>query len=125
MTVDLIERAMQMAMNLRKPTKGLIFHSDRGSQYTSHRFQHQLKSSNITSSMSCRVACLDYAVVERFFGSLKNEWLLNIYHLTRQVMKEDVEAYIRYYNQVRMHTSNGDCSPIEFEQSRIIVSYAA
>ncbi len=52
MTVDLVERAMQMALNLRRPTKGLIFHSDRGSQYTSHRFQRQLKNNNITISMS-------------------------------------------------------------------------
>ena len=125
MTVDLVERAMQMALNLRRPTKGLIFHSDRGSQYTSHRFQQQLKNNNITASMSGRGACLDNAVVERFFGSLKNEWLLNIYHLTRLGMKEDVEVYIRYYNQIRLHTSNGDCSPIEFEQSTIKVSYAA
>jgi len=65
-----------------------------------------LKNNNITASMSGRGACLDNAVVERFFGSLKNEWLLNIYHLT-------------------LHTSNGDCSPIEFEQSTIKVSYAA
>jgi len=44
MIVDLVERAIQMALNLRKPTKGLIFHSDRGYQYTSHRFQQQLKT---------------------------------------------------------------------------------
>ena len=93
MTVDLVERAMQMALNLRKPTKGLIFHSDRGSQYTSHRFQQQLKNNNVTASMSGRGACLDNAVVERFFGSLKNEWLLNIYHLTRQGMNEDVRVF--------------------------------
>jgi putative transposase len=125
MTVDLVERAMQMALNLRSPTKALIFHSDRGSQYTSHRFQKQLKDNNVTASMSGRGACLDNAVVERFFGSLKNEWLLNVYHLTRYGMKEDVEGYIRYYNQIRLHTSNGNCSPIEFEQSTINVSYAA
>jgi hypothetical protein len=125
MSVDLVERAMQMALNLRQPTKVLIFHSDRGSQYTSHRFQQQLKNNNITASMSGRGSCLDNPVVERFFSRLKNEWLLNIYHLTRNDMREDVEAYIRYYNQIRFHTSNGDCSPIEFEQSTIKVSYAA
>ncbi len=57
MTVDLVERAMQMALNLRQPTKALIFHSDRGSQYTSHRFQKQLKDNNIIVSMSGRGAC--------------------------------------------------------------------
>jgi len=87
MTVDLVELAMQMALNLRRPTKGLIFHSDKGSQYTSHRFLQQLKNNNITASISERGACWD-AVVERFFGSLKNEWLLNIYHLTSHSMKK-------------------------------------
>lgn len=130
MTVDLVERAMQlchlqMALNLRKPNKGFIFYSDRGSQYTSHQFQKQLKTNNITASMSGRGTCLDNAVVERFFGSLKNEWLLNIYHLTRQDMTEDVEAYIRYYNQIRLHTSNGDCSPIEFELAKTIMALRA
>ncbi|WP_425544890.1 IS3 family transposase [Colwellia asteriadis] len=48
-----------------------------------------------------------------------------IYHLTRSDMKEDVEVYIRYYNQIRLHTSNSDCSPIEFDQSTINVSYVA
>jgi len=52
---------------------------------------------------------------------MKNEWLLNIYHLKRGGMKNDVEAYILYYNQIKLHTSNGDCSPIEFGQSTINV----
>ncbi|MFU7508229.1 integrase core domain-containing protein, partial [Vibrio cholerae] len=50
----------------------------------------------------------DNAVVERFFGSLKNEWLLNVYHLTRESMKTDAEKYIKYYNSVRLHTSLND-----------------
>lgn len=60
--------------------------------------------------MSGRGAFWDTAV-ERFFGSLKNEWLLNIYHLTLPGMKEDVEAYIRYYNQIRPHTVNDAAIP--------------
>lgn len=87
-----------MAFNLRKPNNRLIFHSDRGSQYTSHRFQKQLRSYNIIASMSRHGAFWDNVVVERFFGSLKNEWLLNIYHLTRNGMKKDVDAYVRYYS---------------------------
>ena len=63
MTVDLVKRAMQMVLNLRNPTKGLIFHSDRGSQYTSHSFQKQLTNNNITASMSGSGSCLDNAVV--------------------------------------------------------------
>ena len=122
MTVDLVERAMQMAITLRKPDERLIFHSDRGSQYTSKRFGRLLKKHRIQASMSGVGACWDNAVVERFFGSLKNEWLLKAYHLTRQTMKKDVEQYIRYYNHERLHSANDDVSPVEFEMSQSKVS---
>jgi putative transposase len=115
MTVALVKRAMQMAINLRQPKKGLIFHSDRGSQYTSGSFAKQLKTCKIKASMSGKGACWDNAVVERFFGSLKYEWLFHVIHSTREAMKTDVEAYIKYYNQDRLHTANGDLSPIRFE----------
>lgn len=122
MTVSLVERAMSMAINLRQPKSGLIFHSDRGSQYTSHRFARQLKKRKIRASKSGVGACWDNAVVERFFGSLKYEWLFNVIHLTRESIKLDVKAYIRYYNQDRLHTANGDLSPISFEMSKGKVS---
>jgi len=122
MTVELVMRSMNMAIALRQPGKrGVLFHSDRGSQYTSNNFQELLKNNNITASMSGKGACLDNAVVERFFGSLKNEWLLNIYHLTRDEMKKDAEEYIHYYNKIRLHTTLGDVAPIEFENSKINV----
>ncbi|WP_143327778.1 IS3 family transposase, partial [Colwellia chukchiensis] len=82
---------------------------------TSKRYQALLWANRIMSSMSGRGACLDNAVVERFFGSLKNEWLLNVYHLTRESMKIDVEKYVKYYNSIRLHTTLNDMSPIEFE----------
>lgn len=119
MTVSLVKDSMQMALTLRQPQQGCLFHSDRGSQYTSNCFQELLKTNNIIASMSGKGACLDNAVVERFFGSLKNEWFFNLYYLTRDGMKKDVEAYIRYYNGVRLHTTIGDISPIEFENSQI------
>ena len=124
MSVALVERAMKMAINLRKPMPGagLLFHSDRGSQYTSEHFGNLLKQHQITPSMSSVGACLDNAVVERFFGSLKHEWLLKVIHLTRESMKLDVEAYIRYYNQDRLHTTLGDLSPINYEKFQLKVS---
>jgi len=125
MTVDLVKRAMHMAIILRKPERGLVFHSDRGSQYTSKRFGKLLKKHGIHASMSGKGACWDNAVVERFFGSLKNEWLLKIYHLTREAMKQDVQHYIRYYNHTRLHSANGDLSPIDFEMSLLKVSAVA
>jgi putative transposase len=104
-----------MAIHLRQPAPGLLFHSDRGSQYTSGSFAKQLKTRKIKASMSGKGACWDNAVVERFFGSLKYEWLFQVIHVTRDAMKMDVEAYIKYYNQDRLHTANGDLSPIRFE----------
>ena len=108
MTVDLTMRAMQMAIDLRQPKGNLIYHSDRGCQYTSTRCQAKLWSNRIAPSMSGYGACLNTPVVEQLFGSLKNEWLLNVYQLTKESMKIDVEKYIKYYNSVRPHTTLND-----------------
>ncbi|WP_323159237.1 integrase core domain-containing protein, partial [Pseudomonas marginalis] len=104
---------------LRQPKKGLVFHSDRGSQYTSKRYRHLLTSYSIRASMGDVGACWDNAVVERFFGSLKHDWVLKIPQPTRKQMKEDVIAYMRYYNLERLHTANGDLPPIEYEQNSL------
>ncbi|GLS92424.1 hypothetical protein GCM10007916_34950 [Psychromonas marina] len=72
--------------------------------------------------MSSVRACLDNAVVERFFGSLKNEWLLNVVHLARDAMMMDTEEYIRYYNHERLHTTLGDLTPINYENLQSQVS---
>ena len=76
MTTDLVSRAMIRAYSLRQPLKGLVFHSDRESQYTSKRYRTLLSSFGIRASMGDIGACWDNAVVERFFGSLKHGWLL-------------------------------------------------
>ncbi len=117
MTTDLICKAMMMAYNLRKPPAGLVFHSDRGSQYTSKRYQKLLANYSVRSSMGDVGACWDNAVVERFFGSLKHDWVFKVAQPTREHMKKDVAAYMRYYNLERLHTTNGDQSPINYENS--------
>ena len=122
MTTDLICKAMIKAVNLRQPLKGLVFHSDRGSQYTSKRFRRLLDSYGMRSSMGDVGACWDNAVVERFFGSLKHDWILKVAQPTRDHMKADVAAYIKYYNLDRLHTANGGVSPINFELSQQKVS---
>lgn len=119
MTADLVSKALMKAYNLRQPEKGLVFHSDRGSQYTSKRYSRLLTSYGIRASMGDVGACWDNAVVERFFGSLKHDWVLKIAQPTRKQMKEDVIAYMRYYNLERLHTANGDLSPIEYEQNSL------
>jgi putative transposase len=122
MTTDLISKAMIKAVNLRQPPKGLVFHSDRGSQYTSQPFRDLLGGYDIRSSMGDVGACWDNAVVERFFGSLKYDWIFKVAQPTREHMKADVAAYIRYYNLDRLHTANGGVSPINFENAQIKVS---
>ena len=63
-------------------------------------------------------ACWNNAVIERFFGSLKHDWILKIAHPTREHMKQDVTQYMRYYNNDRLHTANGDMSPVKYELSQ-------
>ncbi len=115
MTTSLVNRALIKAYNIRQPPRGVVFHSDRGSQYTSKRYRSLLESYGIRASMGDVGACWDNAVVERFFGSLKHDWVLKIPQLTRDGMKKDVTAYMRYYNSERLHSSNGDLSPVAYE----------
>lgn len=71
MKTGLIQRALAHAYELRKPPKGLLHHSDRGSQSASHAYRKQLEGYHVRGSMSGKGNCYDNAVVERFFGSLK------------------------------------------------------
>lgn len=122
MTAELVERSFLQAYWLRKPNKGLIFHSDQGSQYTSNRFKECLKNLGIRQSMGSTGACWDNAVVERFFGSLKHDWLFKVHQPSREHMKQDVTAYMHYYNLRRLHTANGNMSPVDYENCKINVS---
>ena len=115
MTSNLVEKALIKAYNLRQPPTGLVFHSDRGSQYTSRRYQKLLNSYGMRASMGDVGACWDNAVVERFFGSLKHDWLFKVHQPTRGHMKKDVAAYMMYYNLERLHTANKDMSPTDYE----------
>jgi putative transposase len=73
------------------------------------------------SSMSGRGNCYDNAVIERFFGSLKFEWLANVIHLTREGIINDVNKYIRYYNGTRPHATRDYKTSIEYQNSQIKV----
>ena len=116
MTTDLIYKAMIMAYNLRQPLKDLVFHSDRGSQYTSKRYRELLKAFGIRSGMSDVGACWGNAVVECFFGSLKHNWIFKIAQPPREHMRKDVASCMRYYNLDRLHTANGYQSPVNYEK---------
>ncbi len=122
MTKDLVGKALMKAVNLRQPKSGLVFHSDRGAQYTSHFYRKLQAANGIRASMGSVGACWDNAVVERFFGSLKHDWILKVAQPTREHMKKDVADYMRYYNNDRLHTANNGMSPVKYEMSQIEVS---
>jgi len=103
-------KALVKPVNIRQPDKGLVFHSDRGSQYTRRPFRQILARYGIRSSMGDVGTCYDYAVVERFFGSLKHDWIFKAHQPTREFMKQDVAKYIKYYNLDRLHTANFESS---------------
>lgn len=114
----LVIRALMMAIALRQPPPGLIHHSDRGSQYASQQYQQLLKTHEIVSSMSRKGNCWDNAPVERFFSSLKREWIGDQWYQTREQAIADIRDYlVGYYNSCRLHSTLGYMTPINFEKS--------
>ncbi|WP_440863533.1 IS3 family transposase [Symbiopectobacterium purcellii] len=92
-TSSLVCGALMKAYNLRTRPPGLVVHTDRGAQYTGQRFQALLSSYRLRSSMGDVGACWDNAVMERFWGSLKHEWLLLVPQPTRAYMEHDVAPH--------------------------------
>ncbi|GHO68350.1 transposase [Ktedonobacter sp. SOSP1-52] len=112
----LVEQAMAMAIRHRKPEAGLLHHSDRGCQYTSHAYQRFLQDHGIRVSMSRKGNCWDNSVMERFFGTLKRECTSRTHFATHEEARTALFAYIEvYYNRVRKHSTLGYLSPIQFE----------
>ena len=115
---DLVIDALEMAWYQRNPGKqaGLIFHSDRGSQYASEDFAKVLEHCAITPSMSRKGNCWDNACSETLFGSLKVERLHGERFETIRAAKDAVIAWLLWYNQTRMHSTLNYASPMQFEQ---------
>jgi len=116
MKAKLVCDALQMAVWRRRPKAGLIHHSDRGSQYASRAFRRLLKAHGIKGSMSRKGDCWDNAVVESFFGSLKQELVQWQSYQTRYEAQQDILEYISmFYNSTRLHSYLGYMSPNDFE----------
>jgi putative transposase len=116
LTVDLAKRALTMALANRKPTVGLLHHSDRGSQYAATSYQRLLDEYGITTSMSRTGNCWDNACVESFFGTLKRELVYHRHYATREDATQDIFEYIEvFYNRKRRHSTLGYDSPAEYE----------
>lgn len=113
---ELTLAALRMALQRRRPLPGLIHHSDRGSQYTSHQYQHLLKAHQIQPSLGKVGSCFDNAAMESFFGSLKSEWLYFQRFDTRQQAMTSIFYYIEsFYNRQRRHSTIAYLSPLAFE----------
>ena len=119
MTRDIVIDALRMAWFKRHPSKhaGLIFHSDRGSQYASKDFRDVLTEYGITSSMSRKGNCWDNACSESLFASLKVERLQGQRFETRRHAKDETIAWLLWYNRARLHSTLAYVSPIQFEQN--------
>jgi putative transposase len=114
---ELSIRALDVAVQHRRPTHPVLFHSDQGVQYSSDTFRRALNKHSITASMSRRGNCHDNAVTERFFRSLKSEKVNYRQYKTRDEAMKDIAEYIEpFYNQRRRHSTLGNLSPAEYEQ---------
>jgi len=112
----LVIDALQRAIALRQPPKGVIFHSDRGSQYCFHDYQKRLRKHGFETSMSGKGNCYDNAAVETFFKSLKAELIWRVKLQTRKQAEKALFGYInRFYNPKRRHSYLDNISPMQFE----------
>jgi len=119
METDLVLGAMNMALQRRETAPGLLFHSDRGSQYASQAFQEHLKGYSMSQSMSRKGNCYDNACSESFFGTLKLECCDRVF-TTRKEASSAIFEYIEvFYNRQRLHSSLGYLSPEQFEQQSV------
>ncbi len=117
MKEDLVLDALDMAFKRQKPPRGLMHHSDQGSQYAGHAYAQRLWSYGIIASMSRRGQCWDNAPMESFFHSLKTEHVYFEEFSTRNEAKESIFEWIEvFYNRQRIHSTLGYQTPECYEQ---------
>ena len=116
MTSSLVCEALDGAVQQRHPGRGLVFHSDRGSQYASRAFRRRLWRYRMVQSMSAKGNCYDNAVAESFFATLKKELVRGEVYRTRDDARAAIFEYIEvFYNRHRMHSWINYMTPNEFE----------
>ena len=120
---ELVIKALNMAYEQRGRPKGVMFHSDQGSQYASRKFRQRLWRYRMTQSMSRRGNCWDNAPMERVFRSLKSEWVPTTGYMTQNEAKRDISFYLMdYYNWRRPHQYNNGMPPAKAEKQPNLLS---
>jgi putative transposase len=115
---ELVVNALEMALWRRKPSSGLVHHSDRGAQYTALSFGKRLEEAGVVASMGRTGSALDNAISESFVASLKTELLHEHSFCTRAAARRAIFDYIEaFYNRQRRHSSLGYLSPSDYEQA--------
>jgi transposase InsO family protein len=113
----LVSESLFKALDLKRPEKGLIQHSDQGSQYCSDEYRNILDQNGIQVSMSRRGNCFDNAPMESFWGTLKQELIHHRHFVTRQEAMREIREYIEiFYNRQRCQTKLGFLSPAAYAQ---------
>lgn len=117
MTKELVCSALRQAYFRRKPGTGLVFHSDRGSQYCCKEFRKILKEYRMLQSQSRKANCWDNACVESFFHTLKTEMIYHEDFNTREEADRAIFEWVEaFYNRERLHSTLGYKSPVDFER---------
>jgi putative transposase len=117
LTMNLVSQSLFKAVAAKRPAKGLIHHSDRGTQYCSHEYRNILERFGLLASMSRKGNCYDNAPMESFWGTLRQELVHHRRYRTRQEAMRDITEYIEiFYNRQRLQPRLGFLSPAVFEQ---------
>jgi len=117
LTRNLVSQSLFKAVSAKRPAKGLIHHSDRGSQYCSYEYRNILEQFGLLASMSRKGNCYDNAPMESFWGTLKQELVHHRRYRTRHEAIRDITEYIEiFYRRQRLQPGLGFLSPAVFEQ---------
>jgi putative transposase len=117
LTKNLVSESLFRALSHKRPSKGLMHHSDRGVQYCSLEYRDILDHYGLTVSMSGKGNCFDNAPMESFWGTLKQELVFHRHYASRREAIQDITEYIEiFYNRQRIQARLGYLSPAVFEQ---------